>query len=138
MRGLDGGGRRAAAALACLVAGLAVGAAYACGPSIFTASRTGVAVLVELGPLQPVAQEGEPNTKPVPGAEVTVGPAVGPPLARATTDSAGRATILVPEGRYSVSVASCPGAASLPDPVPVRVHSGSLADVSLVCDTGIR
>jgi len=138
MRGLAGRGRRGAAALVGLTVAVAAGMAYACGPSIFTASHTGVAVLVSRGPLQPTAQEGEPSSEPVPGAEVTVGPAVGPALSRATTDSAGRATVLVPEGRYSVSVVTCPGAVSLPDPVPVRVSRGSLVDVSLMCDTGIR
>jgi len=128
--------RRRAAALAVLAA-LTVFAS-ACRDRFLAPSGTGVSVLVERGPIQPTATAGEPNTEPVEGAEVVAGiGGLSPPIA-ATTDSAGHATIPLRSGTYTISLRTCPGSVSLPDPVPARVERGRLTDVHFVCDTGIR
>lgn len=121
-----------------VVAGLAGPWALACGGSPVAPPGTGIALLVERGPIQPVSQVGQPNTEPVAGAQVAVADAGGSVTARVTTDSAGRADVPLVPGSYRVTVLTCPGALSLPPPAPADVTSGSFASLSLECDTGIR
>jgi hypothetical protein len=100
---------------------------------------TGIEVHVLKGPLQPVAQEGEPDTAPVVGALVSIAPAAGGRVRQGTTDTAGVVRVLVPAGTHRVSVEVCPGTMSLPKLVEtVIVSAGTFAATTLVCDTGIR
>ena len=98
---------------------------------------TGLAVTVRKGPIQPVAREGEDNSAPVDGAVVFIEAASGGD-ATLKTDADGTFHVLLKPGDYVVTVQVCPGTMALPDPVPATVRDGSMIDVSLECDTGIR
>ena len=114
-------------------------AATACGSSILgTDVETGIEVLVMRGPLRPVAMEGEVNEEPVRGATVRVRGATGGGGAEAVTSADGLVALSLLPGEYRVDVIVCPGALSLPGEAPVSVEQGSIAAITLNCDTGIR
>ena len=98
---------------------------------------TGVAVEVRRGPIAPVGQPGVDNTAPVRGAIIVVY-TESTQFGGVITDAVGKGSVPVPPGDYEVAVTTCPGALGPPSPVSVRVVSGSLSPVGLVCDTGIR
>lgn len=127
--------RRGSFAAVCL---LSFAACY--GSSEPLASDTGVSVLVSRGPIDPVEIQGQStNTAPVAGARVLVRPVGDDDAREAKTDDDGLARILLAPGSYTISVAECPGAMSLPkENATITVTAGAFTSTSLVCDTGIR
>jgi hypothetical protein len=107
-------------------------------PPKVTSGIDGVAMI---GPTSPVARPGVPDTRPLPGAILSIRPAKGgAELARVTAGHDGKFTIKLPPGRYRiVALAPQPGA-----PYPrgevliVVVHPGHYTHVTVNYDSGIR
>lgn len=106
--------------------------------------RGAIRGLVLIGPINPVEREGEPNERPLPGAQVVVeqlGAPDGQPPFRWTgrTGERGRFELAAPAGRYLV-VASGPEPGRLPVPAreEITVDAGRTTEVTLHLDSGIR
>jgi len=128
---------RSSALLLCALL-LSVSAFWGCAKDILGSDpSTGLVVSVSKGPIQPVAREGEDNSAPVDGAVVFIEATSGGDTTL-KTDADGSFHVLLKPGDYVVTVQVCPGTMALPDPVPATVRDGSMIDVSLECDTGIR
>lgn len=111
----------------------------ACGESIVGDDPdTGVAALVLRGPIHPVVQGDEPDEAPVEGARLEIEDVTGAGRVTVATGPDGRVRVLLRPGRYAVAVRSCPGALTLPGEVDVPVVDGEVAELILLCDTGIR
>ena len=129
---------RQTTSLAAGLAALGLAVLIGCSDSIVGDDPdTGLTVSVFKGPIQPVAREGEDNSAPVADALVRV-TAPGGGHVEERTGPAGSVRINLAPGNYIVEVRECPGALSLPGPEETEVRSGLLADVLLMCDTGIR
>lgn len=124
------------------IVGLACGVTVwltACSVSILgTDPDTGLDILVRRGPIRPVEEEGQINSRPVEGALVLIRRTDASGDARVRTDAEGRVIVQLLPGAYRVEVRECPGALSLPDPEDASVASGELTALELLCDTGIR
>lgn len=93
------------------------------------------------GPISPVEREGEPNTKPLPGAIITVQPAGGgDEIARTTADSEGRFQLTLKPGTYLLVPLAPNPSAILPrgETQTVTVRKKKLTTVVVNYDTGIR
>lgn len=100
--------------------------------------KSGLAITVVRGPINPVSQPGEDNTAPVPDAGLAILNSAGDDLFLATTGADGTVRIALAVGRYAVEVRSCPGALGLPDRQSATVVEDEFTAVRLECDTGIR
>jgi hypothetical protein len=93
------------------------------------------------GPIFPVERPGIPNTRPLPGAIITVQPAGGgQEITRATADQDGRFQIPIAPGTYLLVPLPPNPNAVLPRGTPqtVVVKAGGFTDVTVQYDTGIR
>jgi hypothetical protein len=102
---------------------------------------TGVEGVALLGPIAPVARPGVPNTRPLPGAIITVQSAGGgAQIARVRADSAGRFVLALPPGRYLIVGLPPKAGQALPRGIPetVVVRAGALTSVVVNYDSGIR
>lgn len=107
----------------------------ACAGVASPGPRTGITGTVVRGPIAPTCQVGTPCQAPF-GARFSVrqGTAV---VAAFRSDSAGRFTVYVAPGRYTVSPDSG-GAIMQRQSLPVVVEAAGLTTVRLAFDTGIR
>src|SRR5262249_19178519 len=105
-----------------------------------TPVTTGISGIVLEGPISPVFRPGVANTRPVPGAIISVRlTSNGPEIDRQTADSQGRFRLALEPGVYMVvALAPKPGQA-LPHGIPqiVVVTKGHVSNVTLPMDTGI-
>jgi hypothetical protein len=102
---------------------------------------SGVRGVVVEGPIVPVERPGVPDSRPVPGAIVSVQPAGGgAEITRQTADAVGMFQIALPPGSYRlVPLPPDPGQI-FPRGIPqdVVVGPGQVLDLTLTMDTGIR
>jgi hypothetical protein len=102
---------------------------------------SGVRGVVVEWPITPVERPGVPDTRPVPGAIVSVQPAGGgAEIMRQTADAAGMFQIALPPGSYRlVPLPPDPGQI-FPRGIPqdIVVGPGQVLDLTLTMDTGIR
>jgi len=93
------------------------------------------------GPISPVERLGHPNTRPLPGAVMTVqSESARKEIARQKTDEHGRFLVVLPKGNYLlVPLPPRPGS-SRPhaSPQAVKVESNKFTEVTVQYDTGIR
>jgi hypothetical protein len=127
--------------LACGAAGVACGKAGA-SPSPTAPPRTGIVVVAVLSPTCPGPEHpGEHCSKPL-SIDVTVTTLDGATAAKAHTDSAGRTTVALSPGTYTVSGAARSsgglGAGNKPAPVTATVTTGRYTSVELDYSTGIE
>jgi hypothetical protein len=97
--------------------------------------------VAEAGPIFPHERPGIPNTRPLPGAIITVQPAGGgPEIARSTADQNGRFQIPLAPGTYLIVPLPPQPGAVLPRGIPqtVTVRAGGFTEVVVEYDTGIR
>lgn len=93
------------------------------------------------GPIAPVERPGIPNTRPLPGAIITVQPAGGgPEIARQTADASGQFRIALNPGTYRVVPLPPQAGAIFPRGIPqtVTVPAGQFVSITVNYDTGIR
>lgn len=110
-----------------------------CAPSILgTDPDTGFDILVTRGPIQPVAREGEDNSRPVEGALVHIERIDASGDTRVRTGLDGRVLAALVPGDYRVEVRECPGAMVLPSAAVASVEAGQMTALDFSCDTGIR
>lgn len=100
-------------------------------------------VEVVAGPVCPVEQQpADPDCEPRPvqGARIFVQPGDGRdiPVAEATTDERGHASIELAAGDYLLAGGDVDGLMGRPDPATVTVSAGQTVTVTLTYDTGIR
>jgi hypothetical protein len=117
----------------CLVAGFR--------PGIAAPAASGLRGVARVGPISPVERPGQPSSRPLAGAVITVQPSSGGRvLARAVADRAGRFQLRLNPGVYLlVPLPPDPGA-QLPSgrPEQVFVRPGRITDVTVWYDSGIR
>lgn len=113
-------------------------------PSVTTTNATlqsGIRGQVMAGPISPVDPPGHPNTRPLPGAVITVqSEGSSKEIARQKADNQGRFTVVLPKGRYLlVPLPPRPGS-SRPHGTPqsAKVESNKFTEVTVHYDTGIR
>jgi hypothetical protein len=105
------------------------------------ALASGVFGVVLEGPTQPVERPGVPDTRPVPGAVISVQPSGGgAEITRATADAMGMYQISLPPGAYRLVPLAPDPTAFYPRGIPqdVVIGPGQVLDVTLMMDTGIR
>jgi hypothetical protein len=93
------------------------------------------------GPISPVERPGVPNTRPLPGAIITVQPAGGgAEIARQQADANGQFRIALNPGSYLIVPLPPQLGAFYPRgiPQPVTVPMGTFVNVTVQYDTGIR
>ncbi len=93
------------------------------------------------GPISPVEREGQPNTKPLPGAIITVQPAGGgDEIGRTTADNEGRFQLTLKPGTYLLVPLAPNPSAILPrgETQSVTVRKKKFTTVVVNYDTGIR
>jgi hypothetical protein len=93
-----------------------------------------VTIVVRRGPLGPVELVGHESSAPVAGAIVTIRDQQDHEVARALSDTAGRAQVSIAPGEYRVVLLSCPGA-RIPEPFPVLLLGGAADSLGVLCDT---
>ena len=103
--------------------------------------QSGIRGQVITGPISPVERLGHPNTRPLPGAVMTVqSEGAHKEMARQKTDEHGRFLVVLPKGNYLlVPLPPRPGS-SRPhaSPQAVKVESNKFTEVTVQYDTGIR
>lgn len=93
---------------------------------------------VTAGPTCPVEGEGQPcPPDPVTGATVAAIDPSGHAVRSATTDPAGRYSMSLAPGSYTLRVATDGPFPACPD-AQVRVTAGTPVTADILCDTGIR
>jgi hypothetical protein len=105
------------------------------------AIAAGIAGVVMEGPISPVARPGEPDSRPVPSAIISVQPTGGgAEITRQTADSQGRFQIALPPGNYRVVPLPPNPGQPFPRGIPqdVTVEPGKVLELTLMMDTGIR
>ncbi|HEV3257831.1 MAG TPA: hypothetical protein VG013_13175 [Gemmataceae bacterium] len=119
------------------LAGLGVPPSSAAQPR---AATTGIAGIALVGPVRPVPRPGQPNTRPLPGAIITVHPADGgPEITRVAADKDGRFQIDLDPAKYLlVPLPPQPGPFPRGTPQTVVVKSTGLTRVVVQYDSGIR
>lgn len=103
--------------------------------------KMGVFGVVTEGPISPVSRPGEPNSRPVPGAIVSVQPAGGgPEILRVTADALGNYQIALDPGSYRLLPMPPDPNAYFPRGIPQDVTIGpdKVLNVNLTMDTDIR
>ena len=132
--------RRLGLALLGLVAGLIAVTGHPAGsdPAVAASGIRGVA---RVGPISPVVRPGQPDSRPLPGAVITVQPPRGGrELVRVRADGSGRFQLKLNPGSYLlVPLPPDPGA-QLPmgKPQPVVVRPGRFTEVTVRYDSGLR
>jgi hypothetical protein len=110
-------------------------------PTTPPATKTGVEGVAMVGPVFPVVRPGDPDSRPLPLALITVRPAGGGrEIARVRADGAGRFRLLLKPGTYLiVPLPPTPGQ-FLPrgTPVTVAVPADGFVHVVVSYDSGIR
>ena len=113
-------------------------------PSVTTTNATlqsGIRGQVMAGPISPVERPGHPNTRPLPGAVITVqAGGARKEIARQKADDDGRFVMVLPKGNYLlVPLPPRPGS-SRPhaSSQSVKVESNKFTEVTVQYDTGIR
>jgi hypothetical protein len=102
---------------------------------------SGIEGIAVVGPISPVEKPGEPSTRPLGGATITVQPAGGgAEIARTTTTDDGRFRIPLGPGRYLVVALAASGGLPYPRPESqtVTVSAGAYTDIIVRYDSGIR
>jgi hypothetical protein len=105
------------------------------------ASASGIRGIALAGPTSPVERPGVPNTRPLPGAIITVRPARGgEEVARQHADQNGRFEIALEPGTYLIVPLPPQANASLPrgKTETVEVPVNRFVEVVVKYDTGIR
>jgi hypothetical protein len=105
------------------------------------ASDTGIRITAVSGPTCPVERfppDPACAAKPVAGATILIGDASGQPTGMVVTDDAGQAFADLAAGTYTVSAQGSAGFMSGPEPQQVLVEDGSITELTLSYDTGIR
>jgi hypothetical protein len=102
---------------------------------------SGIRGVAQAGPISPVERPGEPNTRPLPGAIITVQPKEGgDEIARVRADRFGRFRLPLPPGTYLLVPLP-------PDPDSAFPYAGSetvvvkrrkFTQLTIEYDTGIR
>lgn len=103
-------------------------------------SDSGIRITAVAGPICPVERippDPACAAKPVANATILIVDASGKETT-VVTDASGQATAAVGPGTYTVSGQGAAGFMSGPDPQQVRVEDGTVAEVTLTYDTGIR
>jgi hypothetical protein len=106
-----------------------------------SASASGIRGIAVAGPVSPVERPGVPNTRPLPGAIITVRPARGgEEIARQHADQNGRFEIVLEPGTYLVVPLPPRANASLPrgKTETVEVPVNRFVEMVVHYDTGIR
>ena len=102
---------------------------------------SGVRGVVLEGPIMPVSRPGVPNSRPLPGAIISVQPpGGGPEVARQTADAMGQFQIALAPGAYLIVPLPPEPGQVFPRGIPqeVIVPPGQVLDLTLMMDTGIR
>ena len=103
-------------------------------------SMSGIDGVAMVGPIEPLPMPGVPDSRPLPGAIISIEPANGgAEITRITADAEGHFTIKLPPGRYRlVPLPPKPGEV-LPMEVPqvVVVYAGQYTHVTVNYDSGI-
>jgi hypothetical protein len=128
-----------------LLLGLAIGLTQAgCGGRLATAPGapdTGISGTATAGPVCPVERNPpDPNcaARPVVGATIVIRDASGAQVAVAITGADGRYFVALAPGGYVLDPQPVQGLLGTAPKQPADVTSGSITDVPLVYDTGIR
>jgi hypothetical protein len=103
--------------------------------------NSGIQGVAVEGPISPVERPGVPNTRPLPGAIITVQPAGGgPEIARQQADANGQFRIPLGPGTYLIVPLPPQPGAFLPRGIPqtVTVPAGVFVNLTVQYDTGIR
>ncbi len=103
--------------------------------------RTGVDGVAMIGPISPVSQIGVPNTRPLPGAVITVQPAGGgAEIARVTADGQGHFVLHLKPGTYLLVPLPPTAGAPFPRGIPqtITVPANGFVHVVADYDSGIR
>ena len=117
--------------------GLAVLAGYATAQ--VPASATGVTGSVVVSPALPGPQRaGVPDSRAYAGATILLRDAQGRVIARDVTDHAGRFTVDVPAGEYTVEVDTEGARYPRCPPIELTIRKGATTVVELHCDSGMR
>ena len=100
---------------------------------------SGIRGAVRVGPISPVARVGAPDSRPLPGAVITV-KAGGVEVAQTTADHNGRFKLTLEAGTYSVTVSPPGPHVILPGSVTqtVVVPTGQFPWLEFMLDSGIR
>jgi uncharacterized delta-60 repeat protein len=104
-------------------------------------ARTGIQGVAMVGPVSPVARPGVPNTRPLPGAVITVKRTQGGPvIARTVADQQGRFQIDLAPGTYLIVPLPPRPGQTLPRGIPqtVKVTDKGVISVVVSYDSGIR
>ena len=118
----------------------------ACAPTV-TPSPTSVPGTLEVravaGPVCPVETippDPSCEARVVEGARVFMSPGDGRDIivAEGTTDADGILRLDLPPGDYIVSGGEVDGLFGIPEPMPITLVAGEVAEVTLAYDTGIR
>ena len=114
-------------------------AACSGAPSVeVPASRSGIRGVVTAAPGCPVAVQGSPcPDRPWVGT-VEIRTHDGDRVGEVETDERGRFSIDLEPGSYEVRVAGAPGGPSTAVSEPIEVEEGTVVQVALVVDSGIR
>ncbi|MBI3911813.1 MAG: hypothetical protein HY320_12895 [Armatimonadetes bacterium] len=103
--------------------------------------KSGIRGVAVAGPVFPISRPGEPNTRPLPNAIITVQPAGGGrEIARQRADRRGRFRIPLAPGDYLIAPLPPEPGRPLPrgKPQTVVVRAGRFQRVVVEYDTGIR
>ena len=103
--------------------------------------QSGIRGQVIAGPISPVERLGHPNTRPVPGAVITVqSEGTNKEIAWQKADDQGRFVMVLPKGNYRlVLLPPRPGSSRAnASSQMVKVESNKFAEVTVQYDTGIR
>jgi hypothetical protein len=104
------------------------------------AGETGIAGVAVAGPTCPVQKVGDPACAPRPVADATivVVDGSGVEVARTRTGMDGAFSVAVPAGDYTAAGEPVNGLMGTPGPIAVAVSEGSVSQIQLSYDTGIR
>ncbi|MBV9867002.1 MAG: hypothetical protein JO316_16740 [Abitibacteriaceae bacterium] len=105
------------------------------------APTSGIEGVAQVGPISPVEQPGQPDTKPLPDAIITVQPdGGGPEIARQRTDASGHFRIPLPPGTYLIVPLPPKPGQTLPSGTQqtVTVTQDKFLHVVVSYDSGIR
>lgn len=105
------------------------------------AGATGLRIVAVAGPICPVERDPPDPAcapRPVAGAIISIQDAQGREVASAVLDEAGTAAVAVAAGGYTIVAAPVEGLMGTPGPVEAAVVAGSVTEVALDYDTGIR
>lgn len=112
---------------------------YACVASSPPAGAQGVRGTVVISPARPGPQRaGDSGVGPYAGAAVRLVGAQDQVVAQGTTDAQGRFTLAAPPGHYEIEAGPTGAAYPRCDSAEVQVNGGTMIEVQVSCDSGLR